>query len=308
MQGITVTHTLEQIESEIKAHSQYVTASIIAIGNALIEAKGQLVHGDWEGWLTNRVNFSQRTANNFMRIAREISAGSSLSALPYTKVLALLDIPAEQREQAAVELEADTRSAAALKKAIADRKKAEEAAKEAERKAEAQSRAAARANDLYEQLSGKFSDVQAQLEAAKDHRPDVVEIEKPPADYEDLKAKAEQSEAFKRRAEQAERYAEQQEAAYKQAQSSARRMQAEQAEHAANDENEPYSPQKMGEAVRAFMGAMGGIPNMSAYFFGLPAGKLEAYRPWLEMMRSWVAGAEQALSQKEAVEADAIVM
>lgn len=304
----TSVRTLEQIETEIKAHSQYVTASIIAIGNALIEAKGQLEHGGWEGWLKDRVNFSQRTANNFMRIAREIKTGSTLAELPYTKALALLDVPTEQREQFAAGVDVDSKSAAALRKAIADRKKAEEAKEAAERKAEEQSKEAQRASDLCEQFSEKFAEVQHKLEAAESAEPVTIHDTIYPEDYDDLKRRAADADKLEKRAQSAERYAEQQEAALKQAQSAARRAQAEQVEQEADEANAPYSPAKMGEAVRSFMGAMGAMPNMASYFVGLSAEKLAAYRPWLETMKAWVEGTEQAIAQKAAVEADVIVL
>ena len=43
----------------------------IEIGRRLCEAKGVLEHGEWGEWLKNEVNFSQRTANNFMRLYSE---------------------------------------------------------------------------------------------------------------------------------------------------------------------------------------------------------------------------------------------
>jgi hypothetical protein len=313
MQAISAGRTLSQIEAEIRAHSQYVTASIIAIGNALTEAKAQLAHGEWEAWLNERVNFSQRTANNFMRIAREIGPGSALAALPYAKALALLDVPAEKREQAASELDADNRSAAALRKAIADRRKAEEAKAAAEAERDRAQKAAAEAerardyaNTLSEQYSDRLCDTQAELEALKSSPMPTVTATVAPDDYEECKAKAAQADALKRRAEEAEQYAEQQEAAAKAAQAAARRLETErlnQREAAADD---PYSEERLAEAVRAFLAAMGALPHMGAYLFTLPGKRLAAYRPSIEMIRVWADGAEAAVRRAEADKTGAI--
>jgi hypothetical protein len=43
------------------------------IGQLLIEAKSQIRHGLWGGWLKKNVNFTQGTANDYMRLA-EISS------------------------------------------------------------------------------------------------------------------------------------------------------------------------------------------------------------------------------------------
>ena len=43
----------------------------IEIGRRLVEAKSVLPHGEWGGWLKNEVDFSQSTANNFMKLYDE---------------------------------------------------------------------------------------------------------------------------------------------------------------------------------------------------------------------------------------------
>lgn len=327
MADIITRRSLTEIEADIRAHSQYVTASIIAIGKALIEAKAQLAHGEWEGWLAGRVCFSQRTANNFMRIAREIGADSAMAALPYTKALALLDAPADEREAMAAEADATGRSAEAIRKAIRDRdaeKRRREQEEAARRDAEQQRdgyRAAAekaardaaearRARDqaakLSEQYNEALTEAQQALRAAQERPLPTVTVEVAPADYEAAKAAASQAEALRERAEQAERYAVEMETAAKAAQASARRLEARQAEHADDAEGDPFSARQLGEAVRAFMAAVGMVPGMGAYFFGLSAGRLAEYRPYVAVMRAWVEGAEAAISGPEAVKAGAI--
>ncbi|MBQ8617692.1 MAG: DUF3102 domain-containing protein, partial [Clostridia bacterium] len=91
--------TLPEIEADILAQKRTIGMSIVIIGRALIEAKEQIPHGAWSAWLEERVNFSQSTADNYMRIAQQIGSGSPLLDLPYTKILALLSVPAEEREE-----------------------------------------------------------------------------------------------------------------------------------------------------------------------------------------------------------------
>ena len=105
------------------------------IGRRLVEAKSLLPHGEWGKWLKNEVEFSQSTANNFMKIFSEYSDNQlgfetksnsqALGNLSYTKALALLAIPAEEREAFAEEVKADEMSSRELAEAIRAREEAE---------------------------------------------------------------------------------------------------------------------------------------------------------------------------------------
>ena len=65
----------------------------------LMEAKALLPHGEWLPWLEERVEFSEKAAQNFMRIARNYSNPQALADLGATKALMLLAVPAESREE-----------------------------------------------------------------------------------------------------------------------------------------------------------------------------------------------------------------
>ena len=45
-------------------------AHAIRCGELLIEAKGSMPHGDFGSWLAGNVEFSDRTARGYMRLAR----------------------------------------------------------------------------------------------------------------------------------------------------------------------------------------------------------------------------------------------
>jgi len=69
------------------------------IGKRLIEAKEQLAHGEWGTWLKDKVDFSTRTAQNFMKCATEFSNTQTLADLGQTKLFALLDLPLDDRDE-----------------------------------------------------------------------------------------------------------------------------------------------------------------------------------------------------------------
>ena len=65
--------SIETITTEILQLKEDAGNAIIGIGQRLIEAKSMIPHGEWLPWLTEHVEFSERTAQNFMRLAREWS-------------------------------------------------------------------------------------------------------------------------------------------------------------------------------------------------------------------------------------------
>lgn len=90
---------IETITNEVLELKKTAGESILGIGHRLLEAKSVLKHGDWLPWLSERVDLSERAAQNFMRLAREWSNPQALSDLGASKALALLAIPAEDREE-----------------------------------------------------------------------------------------------------------------------------------------------------------------------------------------------------------------
>lgn len=91
--------TIDAITADILESKRVGGEAILNIGKCLIEAKGMLSHGEWLPWLTEQVEFSERTATRFMRLAREWTNQTALSDLGATKALALLALPPEERER-----------------------------------------------------------------------------------------------------------------------------------------------------------------------------------------------------------------
>lgn len=91
--------SIETITTEILTLKQDAGNAIIGIGQRLIEAKAMLSHGEWSQWLSEQVEFSERTATRFMRLAREWTNRTALSDLGATKALTLLALPADERDK-----------------------------------------------------------------------------------------------------------------------------------------------------------------------------------------------------------------
>lgn len=96
--------TIETVTEEILDIKQRVAEDFMELGQRLCEAKELLPHGEWLPWLEQRVQFSERTAQKFMQLAREYESNPKLASdLGSEKAFALLALPMEEREQIAAE-------------------------------------------------------------------------------------------------------------------------------------------------------------------------------------------------------------
>ena len=123
-----------QLASEInlitEQTKQMVLMNFIELGKRLIEAKAMVKHGEWGNWLKERVNYSQRTANNMMKLYKEygesgiVQKSQSIASLSVTQAVAMLEIPEEERERFAEQSNAKDLTIRELKAEIAKTKAA----------------------------------------------------------------------------------------------------------------------------------------------------------------------------------------
>lgn len=99
MSELTTTRPIEVIESEIIFYKAQASASMLEIGRRLIEAKEQIPYGEWQRWLAEKVEFSERTAQRFMRIAEGYKDADTVAVLGTRKALALLAFEDVEREE-----------------------------------------------------------------------------------------------------------------------------------------------------------------------------------------------------------------
>lgn len=97
--GTTEQRDIEVITAEIQTYKRQTGEGIYEIGKRLVEVKAQLEHGQWLDWLRDdRINFSERTAHRFMRVAKGYPNPTTLANLGLSKALALLTLPEEERD------------------------------------------------------------------------------------------------------------------------------------------------------------------------------------------------------------------
>ena len=170
---------IETITEEIIFYKNVGGQAVIEIGRRLTEAKAQLKHGEWLPWLREKVEFSETSAQNFMRIAREYGNTHLVGDLGASKALVLLALPASERENFASEkhlVNGEEKSVSEMSKreleeAIRQRKlaelKAAETARELDRQKEATAEAEAAAEKAQEAAEAQRDEAWKAVENAE---------------------------------------------------------------------------------------------------------------------------------------------
>ena len=104
----------------------------IEIGRRLVEAKEMMNHGEWLPWLRRETDFSERSAQNYMKVFNTYGAAQlglfgpetntqTFADLPISKALAMLSLPESEREDFAAEVGAETISVRELEAKVKER-------------------------------------------------------------------------------------------------------------------------------------------------------------------------------------------
>lgn len=177
---------IEVITQEILDAKRRGGEAILTIGRCLTEAKQAIPHGEWLPWLNERVEFSERTAQKFMRLAREWSNPSTLADLGASKALMLLALPEPERDQFVEDHNVIDMSARQLEQAIKDRDEARKAAEAAKADASAAEQARAKmAEDmalLNARLSGAQEDREQAAQAVAKLEAELAELKEKPVE------------------------------------------------------------------------------------------------------------------------------
>lgn len=124
----TIVIEIRQIKRNV---AQTTVAGAIAVGQRLQEAKAAVPQGEWGAWLQDNVDYSTRTAENLMALAREYASRDAepLEVLGVTKAVQLLALPGDEREAFMAQNPVEDMSTRQLKEAI-EALKAENAKKQ----------------------------------------------------------------------------------------------------------------------------------------------------------------------------------
>lgn len=91
--------TLNQRADRIRKLAADVTRGIIEIGNELIAAKAEIGHGNWATWLETEFQWTQRTANNFMRVAERFGKLENVFQFKPSTLIQMLALPVGSEDE-----------------------------------------------------------------------------------------------------------------------------------------------------------------------------------------------------------------
>lgn len=170
-----------------------VLSASVEIGRRLEEAKSLVNHGQWQQWLKDKVNYSQSTADNLMRISREYgdeqvnlfsneSKSQTFANLSYSQAVALFALPADDREEFVKSNDVDDMTSRQLQEAIKAQKKAEaekadaKVAKQAAEKQKAETESKNR--NLQNKLDQAYLDADKQVETIESLQKEIEAAKK----------------------------------------------------------------------------------------------------------------------------------
>jgi len=246
IEELRAVRTPETVALEIRTIQRqaqgFILNSAIEVGRRLEEAKAMLPHGEWGAWLKRELNYSQSTAQNFMRVFREYgdtqlslfggeAKSQTFGNLTYSKALRLLTIPdEEEREKFVEEHDVVSMSTRELDKALRERDEAlkqkaeaESAKDEAEEKVTAAQTFSRTATERATALSRELEELKArpvevavesaseeQLAQARAEAEEVLQkkLAKTKADLKEAKEAQARAEEAKNQAEAAKKAAE----------------------------------------------------------------------------------------------------
>lgn len=180
----------EVLAAEIRALTASMLANIIEIGRRMCQAKEILPHGQFGEWVKNETGYSQSTANNFMKLFQEYGApqeslfGAEVNSqtfgnLPYSKALALLAVPAEEREDFARNNHVEEMSTRELQQAIKER---DELRRQLDEEREAAEGAGLKIADLEEKLEASSRETARQKRIAEQTKEELEALKAAPVE------------------------------------------------------------------------------------------------------------------------------
>ena len=125
-----------QTAAVIQTLGGHIRSGVYEIGRLLCEAKERVPHGEWGTWLAENVEYSDSTAQNLMRIYRELSDGQVdmltgktqaelFAGLDYSQMLEVLKLPKSERARLAEENDLSGMSAREVKALVKEKKELE---------------------------------------------------------------------------------------------------------------------------------------------------------------------------------------
>lgn len=321
MAALLPAQRLQEIEFEIHFHITHAAGHLLEVGRCLNTAKdeGLVPHGQWEAWVEQNAGVGVRTAQRIMAAAREVAADSPLAQLEFSKVRALLALPAGEREEFAAEHNADSASVRELEAAIKAKQDAERRLKEVEHGRDAalkETAQAMRQADAAKRDAQVYLEDKRALEREEENLRDQLRLRR--ADVDRLKAELDNAmtngtsdgisaeaqakiDALQAELETQEAEIERQAKLRAEAQAELLRARSQAARGETSESTgEQFTADDLGAAARLFIGRAAVLPHMAAQLASMPESEHRAYRQYIDMLADWCESSRAALDTIEA--------
>lgn len=161
---------IEKTTAEILMLKDQTAQNIIEIGKRLIEVKDNLEHGEFINWLENKVDFTKRTAQRFMKVATAFSNTTSVSHLGNRKLFALAGLDEEDRQEVIQENKVDEMTTRELEQAVKEKK-------EIKKQLEAEKEYSEELQEAIKQKENQIRTLQNEIENIQKPEKEIVEKE-----------------------------------------------------------------------------------------------------------------------------------
>ena len=161
---------IEKTTAEILILKDQTAQNIIEIGRRLIEVKERLEHGEYLKWLKEKVDFTERTAQRFVKVATVFSNTTPVSHLGTRKLLALAGLDEEDRQEVMKENKVEDMTTRELEKVVKEKKEIKKQLEEAQELS----------NELQEEIKEKEKQItvlQNEIENIQIPKKEVIEKE-----------------------------------------------------------------------------------------------------------------------------------
>ena len=299
---------LDDLAKQAHMFVQSACMNLLQLGRVLSEARPLIPHGEFEGWCRQHARMSKRTAEQYMQAYAEFGLNAKIAELGTSKIIKLLPMSEEEREQLLSENDVASMSTRQLDQAIrAQREKllaearaearaeidaANEAARAAERRAiEAENRPPEIPEELADRLRENAKTIQEQQaeinRIAGMGRDALTErqrlIQENKNLMRDLRERDEDMEAMQ--------------ADLQRAQDELLNLQSAQARgDAERTPTDTLTSDVFAAAVNTFIGTFCRLPQMGRTFSTMPSSEKEAYEESLSALEKWAESARLAMN------------
>ena len=298
---------LNGLAVQAKMLAQSAAMNMLQLGRVLCEAKPLVQHGEWDKWIRENAYMKRRTAETYMQAYKTFGLNAQIAELGTTKVMKLLPMNEEEREELLSEHDVSAMSTRQLDEAIRQQRERliEEARAEVkdefDREREARIAAEQRANAAESRTPEVSITIKAEIEKAqatiKEQQERIETLSKAEQDrYQQHQKALCENRRLQQEIRERDELIEEQQQEYNRTQAELLSVKSSIAKgDAERIPLDQLTPDAFASAVRAFIGTCARMPHMTAAFSSMEYDERREYDELLRTIESWAKDSRKAL-------------